>query len=326
MSGRNGVAMRMLAFVSGFCILFGLAGCGAGAEPLELPEEDVLIIEQAMSGFETTVQESSLAVAREDLVETLNNTEGVFRATLFEDGYTVFAKMDDGEYVAINTADTDELQGDIESVLRDLESYVQKAESANRSEAKSSSAQYARQMDIPTSKKTLFLNISAPEFPLDASVIATARRYLTSQGWDENEDIVELSRSSFTDKSITPDTMFELGDYGLISIFAHGFYGAPNVVEAKAANDEPPAEEDSGPKYYYIQCCSAGDYRGIVGTDRIAQWKEWRKQGKLIPMVTRNLTQDFMLRSDLLEEYMATLPNSAVYLTSCYGWYGKDAL
>ncbi len=110
-------------FILASTLLFGMvwliAGCGGSdTEPTgpgggnEAPvsthligSEDRQRMSDAAMSYVMMLQTMEPAAARAALVADLEETEGVAAATLFEDGYSIFVRLESGLDVALNTLD-----------------------------------------------------------------------------------------------------------------------------------------------------------------------------------------------------------------------------
>jgi len=278
----------------------------ADAHTILLPEEDRQAVTPLVEQFVASLATKSRDEARTDLINALAATEGVAEAKLFEDGYTVYIKMDDGYFAALNTVDFDALEDGVDEIDYENPDVFPEAEPAPR-QAKVMTdpadlvEKLATEAHAPTSRKALLLNPSYPDMRGSADAVTAAVNTLKLRGWDD-DDIVVKTRTTATSTEITPDDFLDLADYGIVVIFAQGLYGSP-----------------SGDSSLYVQCCSAVDYNGVAADDRIEQWNEWIEEGSLLVAGSASSGDvAFYMRADLFAA-MDSLPDSFVYLVCPYG-------
>ncbi len=274
-----------------------------------IPESDQAIFKTAVQNFMTSLGSKPIAQARADLVAALAASEGVTQAKLFEDGYSVFAKFGDGAMAVMSTLDLKAMNNGVNNLHYGA---VAKAPAgvtvsaaipaANGNGAAKAQAKTSSEAHAPTTRKVLILDPAFPDAPGSLAAINAVTGSLKQRGWTD-ADIVIKTRSTSKSTDITPDDFLNLKNYGLVVIFAHALYGAPE-----------------GDGSFYIQCCSAVDYHGVASEDRIVQWNTWIAEGKLLLCGSESGDASYYMRSDLLPTMAGPLPDSLVYLVCPYGW------
>lgn len=254
------------------------------------------VLDSAEARYETLVVTSTPEQAREKLVTELSAKSGVTKAKLFEDGFTIMLKFEDGTYGAVNTLDYKALNASVtnystpKSVMRDV----------IKSQKPLSSLDDVVFDDITSSKKVLFLNVSQPNFPKNSTAIERTKKSFLDAGWDI-QDIDVKSRSSRTDTSLKPEDFFDLKEYGVIFIFAEGIYGSFNEGE---------------PSQYYLQLGSSNS----LGSAYATMLKDAALKGQIIIC-----DGDFYMRADLLQQALNLPKTSMVFLIGARGTAASSA-
>lgn len=306
-----------------FSAMLFTGGCGGGAGQIDnnsttasiLSVNNQQILDEAGRSYTALRTTMTADNARTSLVASLNNNyPGVKSAGLFEDGYTIFIAFSDGGYGAINT---------IEGLNEGLSSKQKNSRFQGVFQLKNNVFRI-KDTNTPSSKKAILLNAAAYEFSNNNTGIDTAREYLIQRGWNSN-DIIVKSNDTPNASTLQPSDFFNLGQYGIVVIMAHGLYGSPPEIEG----DMP---GNGSNKYFYIQCASSINW-SQYDNNTTQQLIQWASQGKLINVIQSTDTSSqvsskegfIYIRQDILEEQMQLLPNSFVYLLSCSAWKGRQA-
>lgn len=254
---------------------------------------DMATLDSAEVRFDELVRTSSADQARQKLVTELSAQSNVAGATLFEDGYTIMVKFDNGTYGAINTLDYDVLNESVTEFTGPpaIDRRVLSKISAQKASGAMSEVVFD---NIPSHKQVLVLNISQPDLPGNSTAATWIHWLFQQAGWKPN-DITVKTRGSRTATSITPEDFFELDDYGMVFIFAHGMYG-------RFGEDDPTR--------YYLQLGTANSY----GSTYAAELREAALSGQIVVC-----DGDFYMRMDLLQNVLNTPEHGMVFLIGSQG-------
>jgi hypothetical protein len=257
-------------------------------------ESDLSTLDTAETRLDALTATSTTEQARAALVAELKTKAGVDSVTLFEDGYTIMVKFDDGMYGAVNTLDYDALNESVSSYSGP--SALKQTFSEKTAHTASVSADVVF-TEIPSTKKILFLNISQPDLPKNSIAIQWVERSFLNAGWNA-DDIVVKTRDSKTSIGILPEDVFDVEDYGIVFIFAQGMYGS---------------FREGDPSRYYLQLGS----KNVFGKEYENQLRQFVLTGQLVVC-----DGDFYMRTDLLQYNLDLSDRSMVFLI---GSYGTDA-
>ena len=254
---------------------------------------DMVTLDSAEVRFDELAETSSADQARQALVAELTAQSNVAGAKLFEDGYTIMVKFDNGTFGAINTLNYDALNESVTSFTGPPE--IDRCALGKISSLKVSGGMSEVVFDnIPSHKQVLVLNISQPDLPGNSTAANWVRWIFQQAGWNPN-DITVKTRGTRTATNITPEDFFELGDYGMVFIFAHGMYG-------RFGEDEPTR--------YYLQLGTANSY----GSTYASQLREAALSGQIVVC-----DGDFYMRMDLLQDVLNTPEHGMVFLIGSQG-------
>jgi len=286
-----------------------------------LSAAEIALLDDASAAYRDALASGTPTTARQALLAWLDARPEVAAAGLAADGHTVALRLGDGRPLFLDTVDHDGMREGAEAALTELG-----ADLATRSGALSTDAPALTIASltggpwVPGSKRAAFLNISAPEFPLDATAIETIVDDLKERGWTD-DDLDVLTRTHPNDPVIHLGTLGDLADYGVVVVFAHGTW-----VEPAAYGDAIPGEDPSTP-HFYLEWMSATSYDGVVDAATVAQWTAWAEEGKLVPMREVTAAGGYFaltVRDDLVDELLGPLPDSLVVLVVCHGWRARD--
>jgi hypothetical protein len=335
-----------------------VGGCGTSSDPLSndnvsaaMLEADQAVLDNMTMNYAQARRTKSAMEARADLVTALQNTAGVAEARLFKDGHTVFVKFTDGFSGGINT---------VEGFGQKYEGYTTgiPATGATSKAAKCVGNDLLRspasdqawkkvfkagdKVKIPRSKKTLFMGAGHEDFSdLDTNAARTGvfdilKDVLTGKGWSDGDVDIKYNKAEDNYSTLRFEDFFNLKDYGIIIIFAHG---SVDWNETEPGNPLSPVE-----KYYFIQVTGFDVFNSYHPMDShdafVAQYgagefdlMDEMKKGRILLLhhvstdpTAKHSVSYFYMREDLWQERMnGDLPDSFVYLLSCYGWNGQDS-
>jgi hypothetical protein len=274
---------------------------------------DISIMNNAYDEYELLKETLSYAEARQQLLEKLNNeTQGVEKAELGLDGYTIFVTYSDGDFAGVDTFEPNESSspssGTSFSVLNGGYTNGHKY----KNEISFDTFAESNKKITTGSKKVLILGPCYYDFntePYEESI-----DYLKDHGWTDDDivmKVVDRKSGSYIDNNydnLKPDDFFDLSDYGIILYTGHG---GVNVY----AN----FNEDN----IYLQFC-------FITNDSYAKYpylKTWKDDKKLL-LIKEHTEHDgdkeidwyrTALRADVLREKLDTLPNSYMHLSTCFG-------
>ncbi len=261
------------------------------------------------------------AAARQALVQWLNSgLEGISEAALFEDGYTVVIRFKDGHWGGVFTLDPQSIAGTPpEGSLMENASAGSPSQAGMPQPAMMFDPAPGPKASVPGSRKVLFMDIAHPDFPFADVIWQNLVDRLLGLGWSQS-DLVHVERKNDDDLSITPDTWFQMGDYGFVLTLAHGLWGKLAVIK-EGTTDLPNAQVTRG----YIQCCSAGNYKLVAGEEKVKLWMKWNKQGDVFQLVNKHGAVYMYMSTDILRNELQSLDNTIMVLMTCYGWHHRYA-
>jgi hypothetical protein len=315
------MAMKMThyfrIFILASALLVGMvwliAGCGGSdTEPTgpgggnEAPvsthligSEDRQRMSDAAMSYVMMLQTMEPAAARAALVADLEETEGVAAASLFEDGYSIFVRLESGLDVALNTLDLAAVNEGAQAASAGPSDEIPEGVFENAPDK----GGFSPDAHAPTSRKVLILVVNGPEMPFAAGAAAFIGNQFQLAGWDAS-DIKIKTRTTSTSTAITPDDLLDLDEYGVVVLFAHSLYGSP----------------DGGDASLYVQACSAVDYGAVASPERSRRWNELIDSGVLITGGTSASGDEcFYLREDFFAADSDSLPETLFQLVTPFG-------
>jgi hypothetical protein len=293
-----------------------LIGC---ASEVMLSEADKEILDTATEEYRTLRDTMSPDEAREELVAKLTTEyEGVESAKLGADGYTIFIEFSDDDFAALVTLESFEFS----SPSSEGNYYFEHGKRPEHTDPfasdtlppefinpRKTASEDTDGKTTPQSNKVLLLNplednddIWYDNHEVDEEFPVFFVDYLKEHGWtDDDIDIKSPGENT------TLEDYFGFGEYGIIMYFGHG-----GLLKS----------EEGGEKYFYIQGCPATD----ALFQNNPQYREWRKEGKLLIVKCLYMTTYSVgIRLDLLKEKMDVLPSSYVHFSTCYGFQAASA-
>ena len=257
--------------------------------------DDLNTLDAAEARFETLISSSTPDQARQTLVAELASQSDITDTKLFEDGYTIMVKFENGTYGAVNTLDY--------NALNETAAGYEGPPAGKRNTSATGKVSKAAGVhgdvvfdNIPSTKKILILNISQPDLPGNSTAVSWIRWLFLEAGWDTN-DITVKTRSTRNATNIMPEDFFELEDYGIVFIFAHGIYGS---------------FDDDDQTSYYLQLGSANTVGSSAYTSEL---KQAVRDGQIVIC-----DGDYYMRMDLLTQVLATPDRGMVFLIGSRGY------
>jgi len=287
---------------------------------------DLNILNQVNDEYQSLKQTLSYDEARNQLLEKLNNTEGVETAELGLDGYTIFITFSDGDFAGVDTYEQDEIIpyepetntpqfSILNNEVRRSPSYNH--DSRNLGGVSFNSYTEPNKKITPSSKKILILGPCYYDFntePFQESI-----EYFKDHGWTDDDIVKKVVdyKSGLVYQidygALKPEDFFDLEEYGIIFYTGHGITHIYNNFN-----------EDN----IYLQFCFITNETYTSNPD-IKKWKDQRKI-----LVFKEHTQlegdeevdwyTTCIRADVLREELKMLPDSYMHLSTCYGAYFKD--
>jgi len=290
---------------------------------LKFSETDGQILTSAYAEYDNLKNQSSPETAREQLLTKLSAQKDVVKTELGIDGYTIFITYKDGNEAAIDTynandyqvATTSELPGGGLSATVDLSANKLVFCSISTGLLKNEYLVNAQQSGnyISSSIKVLILAPIGPEgFEGGGShkSLSTAPDNciisLKAHGWTDGDITVKKNTADSPPGNliVKPEDYFNLGSYGIILFFGHGF------VRQNQNNDN-----------LYLQFANVAKDT----FDNDSQLQQWKDQKQLIingEETSGGITwYKLYIRGDLLKQKLGKLPLSYIQLATCYGAY-----
>lgn len=234
-----------------------------------LSDHNHALLEAAKQAYTECADSNGVEAARVQTVLRLRATGGVKGAGLLEDGTTIFIEYEDGQRSMLITrrftAPGENPPVSAESTLR----ATPKIAGASTAIAKQIVQADAPTGDhvVPLSRKVRMLDIIHPLAPWSDNSFDNLEEYLREYGWEDDDLDISIRRyippppppatdgfswkrieeesdvsAKFADDEVfTPDSLFDLADYGVVLIYTHGVYGDPTA--AVAQTDDELAEE-----------------------------------------------------------------------------------
>ncbi len=311
----HGASLRRLLLLVCCGLISGLiggwlGGCGGGGDggsptdpaggegpvPTTLIEgADRELVSAAAMDYITMLQTMAAPAARAALVSTLQQTEGVTSAALFEDGYTIHVQLQSGVQGALNTLDIEAINAGVEKAAAPRAAFSPVLDPLAPDKGGFSPDAHA-----PTSRKVLVLVVNAPDMPGASGAAGFVASQFELAGWD-GADVVVKTRTTRTSTAITPDDLLDFSEYGVVVLFAHALYGSPT----------------GGVPSLYVQACSAVDYSAVASAERSTAWNEMIDAGTLLTGgSSSSADESFYLRADLFGSESGTLPETLFYLVT----------
>ena len=313
---------RLLLVAAVLILACAAVGCGSdggatavadagdtGGEPPDgaglYGDDEVAALHEVAARYLTLLAEQDADGARTALLAELAERDDIVEAVLLDDGATVLMQLPRGAWLGLDTYDHAALAADAlenQSALSgDPPEPVDLGAAAKRRKRRSE----AGLVRTPDARKALLLSTPHPDDPIAAYELSELVPLFRAAGWaDEGIDVVERT----TTEDLTPEDLFQLGDYGIILLYGHGgagyFPGMTTVTHA-------------------VQCCDYRDFTAEVGAARVAEYEAWIAEGKMylsasVDPATGASYESLSIRSDLWEEQVGTLPGSHVHFISCF--------
>jgi hypothetical protein len=168
---------------------------------------------------------------------------------------------------------------------------------------------------VPESNKILFMSAATESFSnQDVDLLTLFKGYLVSDsGWSDDAITLKYNAESDGYQSLYFDDFFNLSEYGVIVVLAHGFYQHRPIDIHEI--DSP--EEN----FLYTQVRAGGTPTRLIGSYEIDTAAEYIDErivyGVEIDPFKSTSTGYFYMRHDLWFEHIGTLPNSLVFLLHC---------
>lgn len=259
-----------------------------------LSDDDFTLLVSADNLFDRLSETTDRVTARQELVDSLNTWESLSDVTLWEDGSTISVRFSTGDIGLITTHDPDELGGSTYAAPQPAQMH--------QSIPAGGIFKPAESISIPDTSSVLIL-VVADDLINSFAHSWTLKNTFRDAGWTNSEVNIIRAEGPESD-TITPETLVsELAHYGIVFIVAHGLYGRPYpTIFAQ----------------HYIQF--AYNYERPYWAAYKDQLQQWVNEWKILP------SGDYLyMRQDLLEELMTDLPGSIVYLSTCWGYYARNA-
>ncbi len=167
----------------------------------------------------------------------------------------------------------------------------------------------------PASKKILFMSAATESFKnQDVDLFNLISGYLIyDHGWDADGITLKYNAESDNYQSLYFDDFFDLENYGVSVVLAHGFYNRRPID----IHDLSSPEED----FLYTQVRAGGTPTRLIGSYVIDTAEEYIKEriiyGVEVDPFKDTTTGYFYMRHDLWFEQIGNLPNSLVFLLHC---------
>ncbi len=238
------IVVLISVFVGG-----SLAGCTPvadsgdnGSSDVELPDGvtapqafDVEILEETSDEYVTLRETQTAIEARNTLVDALNaGTTGVSSAGLANDNYTIVLAFEDGSHAALNTIegfgngdvyDSQAMAGKIAAALREPELAGRSSTSLTDPDALKG-PEPGDLKHTPTSRKILFMSaISEDLNGADMDLFESlTTKLVIENNWSTSDITIKTNQAEDGYATLGFDDFFDLEDYGVIVIIAHGLY------------------------------------------------------------------------------------------------------
>ena len=263
-------------------------------EQVFLSDNDFSSLAMGNDLFNRLSETKDLQSARQELIDSLETWESLSDVTLWEDGSTISVRFSEGNIGLITTPDPDMLGG---SAYAAPQPTRLRESIPERGLFKPSSG-----LNMPDTSSVLILEIAEDLWDSWIHTISL-KNIFTDAGWPSSEIDIIRAEGPESD-TITPETLItEPGKYGIVFIIAHGLYGRPYPTVFSQ---------------HYIQF--AYNYERPYWGSYKDTMQQWVNEWKILPG-----EKYLYMRQDLLEELMADLPGSIVYLSTCWGYYARNA-
>ena len=283
--------------------------------------------------------------ARQQLIQQLSTENGVAKAELGQDGYSIFVTYADGNESLVDTYNDADYQATETGETPDDNFPDIAATGVNGSAADSNNFYFLNTdfslsntgISVPsysastsaatpskvnaTSKKVLILAPIGPEFGVVTASPSKCVTYLESHGWSASDITIDENDSSTPPGcfNVTPEDYFNLSDYGIILFFGHGDLGPVSPYLNDLTVPDTVNVNDNTQVYLQFANVSMATFN----TD--AQLQQWRDQKQILVGEVFNTGgttwYSLFIRGDLLQQKMGKLPNSYVQLATCFGAY-----
>lgn len=288
-----------------------------------MSSDDFDVLEDSYEEYENLRATMSAEDARQQLIDDLNNTDGVEKAELGADLSTIFIKYSDGILTAVDTYELDEELPPIAGFKK--ENLPATGGLKTHSALEDNLPVIGKLVTIGASDKTTCQNkkmlVLGPcyyDFPKQAT--DDTIQYFKDQGWTDDDITLKLvSKAPYESDTdcfdISPSDYFNQEEYGIIMYIGHG--------DVKARKN---FDEDN----LYLQFCFLTNESFIDNPDL----QEWMDDEKLIvydkSLIGKSGSKYFvystLIRADLLRQKISSnkLQSSYCYFATCYGIYFKD--
>jgi hypothetical protein len=305
---------------------------------------DEQILKSAAARYKASRASLSPEAARGLLVNNLNSQDGVAKATLGIDKYTIFIDYKDGDSAAVITRESEEEQ-------TPETSYSPNTGLSNRLHVGASPISLVSNfLDSVKNSFTVAAAPTGPGIPItarskkvlilspisDLKAPRACQEFFLQMGWNPADITFKMS-TGYSDNTIPaedkglaitgqgpvyginpgallvkPEDFFNLGEYGVIIINAHGAYSS----NFDADNS-------------WLQCGQITK-EALASNNGKNDYARWKRDGKLmIAFCSQTAMSDdayqVILRGNLLREKMSTLASPYVEMATCFG-YGFNSI
>jgi len=284
---------------------------------------DFDILDNSYEEYESLRTAMSAEDARQQLIDDLNNTDGVEKAELGADLSTIFIECSDGVLTAVDTYELDEELPPTMGFMK--ENLPATGGLKTNSAIEGTLPVTSKLVAVGSSekitcqnKKMLVLGPCYYDFPKQAT--DDTIQYFRDQGWSDDDITLKLvSKAPYeTDTDcfdISPSDYFNQAEYGIILYIGHG--------DVKARKN---FDEDN----LYLQFCFLTN-KSFIDNPELQEWMDDEKlvvyEKSLIGTPgSRYFVYSTLIRADLLRQKISSnkLQSSYCYFATCYGIYFKD--
>jgi hypothetical protein len=331
------VMLLLVAIVIGI-----LPGCGgkkgattSSANSPFFSQIDGEILRSAYTEYENLKLTSSPDEARKQLLNKLNNkTEGVKKAKLGIDGYTIFIDYKDGDFAAVDTFDEAEsasqvkptgllpkgnLPADFVAGANNFKfdskvagvvkvNYFPKGTGIGGFASRLSAAAIPARTTVSSKKVLILCPLNPDKDATNTTVPYDCQKLLKEYGWTDNDITVKMNTGGDIPGilNVKLEDYRQIGNYGLILFFGHGS-----------------AENNKNEDNLFLQSCTMTK----AALESNAEYSDWKKNKKLLVIDEftssdgKTVLYDLFIRADLLRQILGPLPGSYVQMATCWGWY-----
>ncbi len=310
----NRTIVPMLALLILAMPIMAFLGCGGdhptGPAPnpgpdwpnaLALPATDTETLDAVLALLADLREDPGIDAARDTLLARMvTGWPGLASAHLGTDGVTITLRFDDGAEAVLFTD---------ESAFGAWIAPEPTLDAPAGSVGADKAALGCGDVVAPPNRKVHIVNVAGASNPETLGYTADLRQHLLDLGWD-SDDIVISERSSFDDRSITPDTVFDQEGYGIVLFIGHGGF----------------LYDDLGNEYFTLQAFRGGSYDGgyqdYVDEARWEQYRNWFHEGRLVSSTVwcepdSAYQAHVSIRDDLLAEQMTLEEGALVSFICC---------